>query len=83
MQKSSEDSKLQGSSGGVVFSKTFEESSGRLIPSKYSRREIGRSEFSEENSRNNEDRRIYRNCKGIRVDEPIPLVSRINVGHWF
>jgi hypothetical protein len=63
VQKSSEDLKSQGSSGGVVFSKTFEESSGRLIPSKYSRGEIGRSEFSKENSQNNEECRIYRNCK--------------------
>jgi hypothetical protein len=63
VQKSSEDLKSQGSSGGVVFSKTFEESSGRLIPSKYSRGEIGWSEFSKENSQNNEECRIYRNCK--------------------
>jgi hypothetical protein len=50
VHKSSEDSKSQGSSGGVVFLKTFEESSGRLIPSMYSRGEIGWSKFSEENS---------------------------------
>ena len=63
VQKSSEDLKSQGSSGRVVFSKTFEESSGRLIPSMYSRGEIGWSEFFKEKSQNNEDRRIYRTCK--------------------
>jgi hypothetical protein len=76
MQKSSEDSKSQGSSGGVVFSKTFEESSGRLIPSKYSRGEIGRSEFSKENSQNN-----TKIARWTRADKPIHLVSRVNVGH--
>jgi hypothetical protein len=64
-----------------VFSKTFKEILGRWIPSKYSKREIGQSEFSEENSRNNEDHRIYRTARWIRANEPIPLVSRINVGH--
>ena len=63
VQKSYEDLKSQGSLGGVVFSKTFKESSGRLIPSKYSRGEIGWLEFSKENSRKSEDCRIYKNCK--------------------
>jgi hypothetical protein len=52
-----------------VFLKIFKESLGRLIPSKYSGKEIGRSKFSVENPQNSEACRIQESFRVVKGEQ--------------